>query len=122
MYSVTCERRKYFFPFLATGVNSAVVLDRAIYHNVLNEQDKRSATSWDKRRLIESIKRWGDASNDWPPSRIQKKTKMELLDYARQIYLRPKYKIQKIADKFEKDAFSIKILFLPVSHPELNPI
>ena len=27
----------------------------------------------------------------------------------------------KIADKFEKAAFSIEILFLPVSHPELNP-
>ena len=28
----------------------------------------------------------------------------------------------KIADKFEKDAFSIKILFLPLSYSGLNPI
>ena len=28
----------------------------------------------------------------------------------------------KIADKFEKAAFSIEILFLPVYHPEFNPI
>ena len=38
------------------------------------------------------------------------------------MYPIPKYKIQKIADKFEKSGFQIKILFLPVSHPELNPI
>ena len=53
---------------------------------------------------------------------VNVKTKMQLLDYARRIYPRPKYRIQKIADKFEKDAFYIKLLFLRVSHPELNPI
>ena len=36
--------------------------------------------------------------------------------------LPPKYKIQKLADQFETATFSIKILFLPVAHPELNPI
>ena len=34
----------------------------------------------------------------------------------------PTYKIQKIATKFNKGDFQIKILFLPVAHPELSPI
>ena len=46
----------------------------------------------------------------------------QLIHYARKIYSSPKYKIQKIADKFGAETFSIKILFLPVAHSELNPI
>ena len=38
------------------------------------------------------------------------------------IYKTPKYTIQKIADKFQNDDGHIKVLFLPVAHPELNPI
>ena len=34
----------------------------------------------------------------------------------------PQYQIQAIADSFSTDTFHIKILFLPVAHPELNPI
>ena len=49
-------------------------------------------------------------------------TKIQLLDYAREIYPSPKYKILKIADKFETGTFSTTILLLPVAHPELNPI
>ena len=45
-----------------------------------------------------------------------------MLEQARKIYPAPKYKIQKIADKFTSADFNIKILFLPVAHPELNPI
>ena len=41
---------------------------------------------------------------------------------ARQIYPSPTYKIQKMANKFATEEFNIKILFLPVAHPELNPI
>ena len=48
--------------------------------------------------------------------------KHQLLDDAKKICLTPKYKIQKIADKFEQEGFSIKVLFLPVANPELNPI
>ena len=50
------------------------------------------------------------------------KSKSQLLERAKKIYPKPKYKIQKIADKFHKGHFSIKILFLPNAHPELNPI
>ena len=44
------------------------------------------------------------------------------MDHARRIYPNTKCKIQKIADKLKKDEFSIKILFLPVAHTELNSI
>ena len=34
----------------------------------------------------------------------------------------PKYMIQSFADTFSDDEFPIKMLSLPVAHPELNPI
>ena len=78
--------------------------------------------SWSKSRLISSIKRWGGPPDNWALTWANQKTKHQLLHHARKIYPTPKYKIQKIADKFETETFSIKILFLPVAHPELNPI
>lgn len=52
----------------------------------------------------------------------RKKTKSQLLEWTRKIYPTPKSKIQKLADKFTRENFEIKVLFLPVAHPELNPI
>lgn len=34
----------------------------------------------------------------------------------------PKYLAQELADTFTEGDFHIKIIFLPVAHPELNPI
>ena len=45
-----------------------------------------------------------------------------MLEHAQKIAPDPKYEIQDIADQFEDGEFCIKILFLPVAHPELNPI
>lgn len=47
---------------------------------------------------------------------------MKLLHHARRICLSLKYMMPRITDKFEKAAFSIKILFHPVTYPELNTI
>ena len=41
--------------------------------------------------------------------------KMRILDYARQIYRVRSTRYRKFADKFE-------VLFLPMSHPEFNPV
>ena len=60
--------------------------------------------------------------DDWPLTWAEQKTKYQLVFRAKKIYPTPKYKIQKIADNLENDNFSIKVLFLPVSHTELNPI
>jgi len=59
---------------------------------------------------------------DWPATWSTKETKVQLLEQARLMYPSPKYKIQKIADKFSTGVFELKVLFLPVAHPELNPI
>ena len=89
---------------------------------ILDDGDCKPVTSWNKNGLVSTIPRCGGAPDGWPFTWASRKTKHQLLDYARKIYPWPKYKIQKIADKFEREGFSIKILFLPVEHPELNPI
>ena len=33
-----------------------------------------------------------------------------------------KYVVEEVADRFTEGSFDIKILFLPVAHPELNPM
>lgn len=50
------------------------------------------------------------------------KTSQEILVLARVIFQTPRYEIQIIADRFSTQHFNIKILFLSVAHPELNPI
>ncbi len=47
---------------------------------------------------------------------------VQLLEEAKRLVPPPKYKVQQLADKFSLPNFDIKILFLPVSHPELNPM
>ena len=104
------------------GRKSVLVLDRATYHTVLDENDKRQVQAWNKKRLVDSILRWKGVPDNWPLNWAHQKSKSQLLEQAKKIYPAPKYKIQKIADKFQEGDFSIKILFLPVAHPELNPI
>ena len=121
VFSSWCENT--VFPEIKkTNAKSVVVLDRATYHTVLDDDDRYPVTSWNKSRLISAIDRWGGAPDDWVLTWKRKMKKASLLEQARAMYPAPKYKIQKIADKFETEDFSIKILFLPVAHPELNPI
>lgn len=121
VFSDWCETK--VFPAIAkTGKNSVIVFDRATYHTVLDDNDRRPVQSWNKNRLICAILRWGGPPEDWTVEWKSKKTKAQLLEYARKLYPEPKYKIQKIADKFSTASFQLKVLFLPVAHPELNPI
>ena len=121
VFSDWCEST--IFPKIAaTGKSSVIVFDRATCHTVLDGEDRKPVGAWNRIRLIDSIERWVGAPDDCPPTWGRQKTKNQLLDYAKKVYPTPKYKIQKIADKFERDDFSIKVLFLPVAHPELNPI
>ena len=50
------------------------------------------------------------------------KNKYQLLQFVRKVSSSGKYKIQKLAHAFSSNGFEMKILFLPVNHPELNPI
>ena len=116
-----CES-KIFPAIKRTMQKSVLVLDRATYHTFLDEEDKRPTTSWNKSKLANAIARWDGIPYDWPLTWRVQKSKNELLEQAREIYPSPRYKIQKIADKFSEGDFEIKILFLPVAHPELNPV
>jgi hypothetical protein len=49
-------------------------------------------------------------------------TKNQIFASCEKVTPEPKYQVQELADKFESGDFNIKILMLPVAHPELNPI
>lgn len=116
-----CENT-VFPAIVATGKKSVIVLDRAKYHTKLDDIDRKPVTSWNKQRLGDAIVRWGGQPEDWPLTWRRKKSKAQLLEQARLMYRTPIYTIQKIADKFSEGDFELKVLFLPVAHPELNPI
>ena len=99
-----------------------MVLDRATYHTFLDEEDKRPTISWNESKLANASTRWNGIPEEWPLTWRVQNSKNELLEQAREIYPSPIYKIKKIADKFSEGDFEIKILFLPVAHPELNPL
>ena len=54
----------------------------------------------------------------WP----KLKTKFQLIQEARKCYRGPTYKVQELANSFQQGDFEIEVLFLPIEHPELNPI
>ena len=39
-----------------TGIKPVVILNRATYHKILEEEDERPALSWSKARLTEAMK------------------------------------------------------------------
>ena len=54
VFSRWCETT-VFPKIAATGKSSVVVLDRATYYSVLDDEDRRPVTSWNKARIIDSI-------------------------------------------------------------------
>jgi len=121
VFSDWCEKR--VFPAIkATGKKSVIVLDRATYHTHLDDDDRKPTKAWNKKRLGDAIVRWGGQPDDWPLTWRKKKTKAQLFEQALLMYPAPIYSIQKIADTFSEGEFELKVLFLPVAHPELNPI
>lgn len=44
---------------------SVFVIDRGTYDTVLNEEDRRPVTSWNKIRLCNRTNSWGGAPDDW---------------------------------------------------------
>lgn len=121
VFSHWCENK--VFPALKRRkTNVVLVLDRAKYHTFIDDDDKYPYKSWRKPRLANCVFRWGGPPDDWPLTWRERKTRRQLLECARSYFRTPKYAIQKIADKFEDEHGHIKIIFLPVAHPELNPI
>ena len=90
-----CESK--VFPALKKiGRKSVLVLDRATYRTVLDENDKRPVEARNKKRIVDSIIRWNGVPDDWTLNWAHQKSKSQLLDQAKKIYPAPKYKIQKI--------------------------
>ena len=98
------------------------MLDRATYHTKITDDTRPPTTSWRKAQLVDAIKRWDGPNDDWPLTWAAEKTNSQKLQEARRLKPTPEYEIQRIADLFAEGEFCIKILFLPVAHPELNPI
>ena len=105
-----------------TKKKSVVVLDRARYHTMLTEFTKPPLMSWKKTKMIEMIQKWGNVPEDWPILWYKVKTKIQLFNLLKKLAPPKKYLVQELADKFSSRQFHIKIIFLPVAHPELNPI
>ena len=97
--------------------SSVLVLDRASYHTPLTDFTKPPNKSMRKKLLIECIDKWGGPSEDWPLLWRSTKTNKEMFECADAIKPAPRYIAQEIASEYGVD-----ILFLPVAHPELNPI
>ena len=112
------------FPELKRICNkSLLVLGRARYHTMLTEATKPPTTQWRKQKLVDFIRKWGHpVADDWKIIWMRRKTVSQLLSYARTVKPTRKYQVEEIADKFTEEMFNIKINFLPVAHPELNPI
>ncbi len=56
VFSHYCEL-KVFPAMQQTRKTSLMVLDRATYHTVLDEEDRRPVTSWNKEKLADALKR-----------------------------------------------------------------
>ena len=105
------------------GYKSCLLLDRAIYYTVLDEEDRRPVTSWSKTRVFDAIERWGDCEYAWTLTWKMKKTNNNNYLIMQETFTRaPIIRFKKIADLYEEGHFNIVVLFLAVARPELNPI
>lgn len=99
-----------------------LVLDRVTYHTMLTPHTKRMRISYNKPVLIDAIKRWGGPPSDWSDDWEKKKTKTLSFERCAELQPDPKYQAQELVDTFADEQFHCNVIFLPVAHPELNPI
>ena len=123
---VFCDwlKRKVFPAIMQRHLKSVLVLDRATYHTMLTPETRPPRRGWRKQQLVDAIQQWGGPDHNGPADWTNSRTVTKSLLYAHAVRIcpQPQYQIQAIADSFSTDTFHIKILFLPVAHPELSPI
>lgn len=116
--------KKEVFPKLPK--NSVLVIDRATYHTVLTEETKPASSKFNKlelaqwiqkRKICVKIRKNLRVVHYKTLNSLMELTKVELAAICKRNKPKPKYVISEIAAKFK-----VKILILPVAHPELNPI
>ena len=93
---------------------SVMVLDRAPYHMVLTDETRPVRSAMNKAEICEWLKAHGDPTTIEANMRMLKK---DLYAKAKAMTPAPKTKIEEIGEQY-----GVKVIFLPVAHPELNPI
>lgn len=97
---------------------SAVVIDQAPYHTMVDPATKNPNMSWRKDRIIS----WILTKNIPLPTDIidfNTMTKAELIVHAKPYFGIPEKKLDQIINRVRPD---VKLVWLPVAHCELNPI
>ena len=137
----------WFNNFLLPSVprNSVIVLDRAPYHKLLTPESKCAKTTFTKAQIVDWLiahhasDEEGNAltrerlleepfilpaDGERMHPRVQRGwTKQALLAKATEIRPSPQFLAQRwIWDYNSANSADIKVLFLPVAHPQLNPI
>lgn len=108
--------RDKVLPYLVTHHPSAVlVLDQASYHRTLTEDTRPSWKKLRKQQLVDFLLDRGVPASVLPPLVECKLT--ELRDLAVTVVGDPVYEVVHLAA-----AQGITVVYLPVAHPELNPI
>lgn len=95
--------------------HSVLVLDQATYHRVLSDDTKPVWKKMNKADIIAFLQARGVPADELPP--LTKMTVVELRELAATVVGEGKYEIVRLAAEQ-----GIKVVFLPVAHPELNPI
>ena len=104
-----------------TKQKSVLASERAAYQTFLDEQDRRPTTSWGKSKLLtrSQVGKEYLMIGHWPGGFKKIRIKVCIM-HAKCIH--PRRTRFKKANTFLEWMVEIHILFLPVAHPELNPI
>jgi len=104
--------------FGAVPAGSVIVLDRATYHMKLTEDSKPAPSNFTKENFANwLLARKIKAKKYKSVEDFLKLKQVELAAICKKHEPKPKYEIVEMAKKH-----NLKILYLPVAHPELNPI
>lgn len=97
---------------------SAIVIDQAPYHTMVDPKTKNPTMKWLKKDIIE----WMKKNNTGLPSdcsSFEEVTKNVLIHHARPFFNEPQRILQQLVTSNRPD---VKLIWLPVAHCELNPI
>jgi transposase len=108
--------------------DAVIVVDRAPYHTACSEDTSPPQANWKKQKLAEYIL---EHSNNYsedqmlnePHGRRNGMLKSELYRIAREVAPPKQLRLQVTVNRWnERNQTDIKILLLPIAHPQLNPI
>jgi hypothetical protein len=99
----------------SSGLKGALIVDRATYHRSITAGTKPSWKYMNKQDIIGWLIDNGGDSLHLPP--YEKMTVVELRELCSIVAPEVKYEVVELAA-----TFGIPVVYLPVAHPELNPI